>query len=181
MDKSVEDIGLVKRVDELGRIAVPIEIRRLLNLKEGGQVEFEVSNNKLIVSKYAPMNTLREWASCIISAISSVVEHDIIITDDEKVVDASKKKYLKKLLTNDAQEILYKREIVIKKQQDDSIMINVFSDFDCVCSCQLIVPIVKDNDVLGSIVVLASEDKCFDDDTVKVCKAFSYFLNCVII
>ena len=95
MDKSNEDVGMVKRVDELGRIGVPIEIRKLLGIKEGGKVEFELSNNKLIISKYAPMNTLREWGDCIISAISSVVEHDIILTDDEKVISASKKNTLR--------------------------------------------------------------------------------------
>jgi len=180
MEKN-EELGLVKRVDEMGRVAVPIEIRKLLGIKEGGQVEFELTGNKLVISKYAPMNTLRDWGECIISSISSVVEYDIVLTDDEKVISASKKKYLKKMISNDVQEVLYKREIVIKKQQDDSIMLNIFVDFESVCGCQLIVPIVKDNDVLGSIIVLAGEEKCFDDDVIKVCKAFSTFLNCVIV
>ena len=130
MEKKFEELGFVKRVDEMGRIAVPIEMRKLLGIKEGGQVEFELTGNKLVVSKYAPMNTLRDWGDCIIASISSVVEFDVVLTDDEKVISASKKKYLKKMISNDVQEVLYKREVVIKKQQDDSIMLNI-SIFSC--------------------------------------------------
>ena len=59
-------------------------------------------------------------------------------------------------------------------------MVNMFDDHDQEYCCELVVPIIKDEDVLGAIMVLASENKCFDDDSVKVCKAFASFLSCVI-
>ena len=43
--------------------------------------------------------------------------------------------------------------------------------------CQLIVPIVKDGDAIGSVIILACENKCFDDSSVKVCKAFAKYLS----
>ncbi|MBQ8430382.1 MAG: hypothetical protein IJX26_00335 [Clostridia bacterium] len=182
MDKSCEETGTVRRIDNLGKITIPKELRDLLNIKEGCQLEIGVgAENNLIIKKYSPMNTLREWATYIVCAIGTVVEHDIILTDSEKVITANKKKYMKKVLSGEAQNFIYKREIVVKKVQDDSNMINIFSEFDQEFCCELIVPIIKNNDVLGSIIVLAVEDKCFDNDTVKVCKAFSEFLSSIIV
>lgn len=175
-----EICGMINNVDEMGRVEIPREFRKMLDLKEGARIELGIENGKVIISKYLPMETLAEWSEAIIKSICSVVDHDVILTDDKKVISSSKKKYLGKGLTNDCQEYIYKREIVIKKKEENSNMIDVFANFEQSYSCELIVPIIKDNDILGAIMVLAEENKCFDDDTMKVCKAFASFLSCVI-
>lgn len=173
--------GNINNIDEMGRVEIPREFRKMLDLKEGSRIEIGVdSGGKIIISKYLPMETLNEWGNAILKAISSVVEHDVVLTDDRKVITASKKKYIGKTLSNECQEIIYKRERVVKKQEEDSNMISIFVDFEQNYTCELIVPIIKDNDILGAIMVLAEENKCFDDDTMKVCKAFANFLSCVI-
>lgn len=175
-----EICGMINNIDEMGRVEIPREFRKMLDLKEGARIELGIENGKVIISKYLPMETLAEWSEAIIKSICSVVDHDVILTDDKKVISSSKKKYLGKGLTNDCQEYIYKREIVIKKKEENSNMIDVFANFEQSYSCELIVPIIKDNDILGAIMVLAEENKCFDDDTMKVCKAFASFLSCVI-
>jgi len=173
--------GMINNVDEMGRVEIPREFRKMLDLKEGSRIEIGIiDGGKVVISKYLPMETLHEWGDAIIKAICSVVDHDVILTDDKKVITANKKKYLTKTLSNECQELIYKREVVVKKQDVDSNMITIFSSFEQSYMCELIVPIIKDNDILGSIIVLAEENKCFDDDTIKVCKAFASFLNCVI-
>ena len=173
--------GMINNIDEMGRVEIPREFRKLLDLKEGSRIELGITDgDKVVISKYLPMETLKEWGSAIVKAICSVVDHDVILTDDKKVITSSKKKYLNKSLSNECQEIIYKREIVVKKQDENSNMINIFLNFEQNYTCELIVPIIKDNDILGAIMVLAEENKCFDDDTMKVCKAFASFLSCVI-
>ena len=95
----------------------------------------------------------------------------------EKVIASSKKKYVSKDLSEEVQELIYKKEIVIKKQEDGSEMLNFFTGTPNEFCCQLIVPITKDGDALGSIIILASENKCFDDSSVKICKAFAKYLS----
>lgn len=175
-----EDKSIIKSVDHLGRVTLPRELRKLLTIKEGSKVELSVDKDKITISRYSPMTTLREWGNCIISALSSVIEHDIILSDTEKVINSNKKKYLLKIFTSEAEELIYKREITIKKKEEGSNMVNIFDDFDQEYCCELVVPIIKNEDILGAIIVLASENKCFDDDTVKVCRAFASFLSCVI-
>ena len=174
----MESKGIVRRVDELGRIVLPREMRKMLNVREGSKLEIGiVDGNKFLLTKYSDMISLKEYSDAVANAISVSIEHDVLITDMEKVLSAGKKKYINKELTNEVQELIYNKEIVIKKQDDGSEMIDFFVGSENEYSCQLIVPIVKDGDAIGAIVILAVENKCFDDSAVKICKAFSKFLS----
>ncbi len=170
--------GIVRRVDELGRIVLPREMRKSLNIREGTKLEIGiVDGNKFLLTKYSDMVSLKEYSDAVASAISVSIEHDVLISDMEKVLSSSKKKYINKELTEDVQELIYKREIVILKQDDGSTMLEFFPNTSNEYCCQLIVPIVKDGDAIGSVIILACENKCFDDSSVKVCKAFAKYLS----
>jgi LytS/YehU family sensor histidine kinase len=123
------------------------------------------------------MNSLKEFSDAAAEAISFGIEHDVLISDMEKILSSNKKKYINKNFTDEIQELIYKQEIVVKKQADGSEMLEFFAGTGCDFSCQLIVPIVKDGDAIGSIIILAMENKCFDDSSVKTCKAFAKYLS----
>ena len=170
--------GIVRRVDELGRIVLPREMRKSLNIRIGTKLEIGiVDGNKFLLSKYSDMVSLKEYSDAVANAISVSIEHDVLISDMEKVLSASKKKYINKEFTEEIQELIYKKEIVIKKVDDGSEMLEFFSGAGKDYSCQLIVPITKDGDAIGSIIILAMENKCFDDSSVKICKAFAKYLS----
>ena len=170
--------GIVRRVDELGRIVLPREMRKSLNIRIGSKLEIGiVDGNKFLLSKYSDIASLKEYSDAVASAISVSIEHDVLISDMEKVLSASKKKYLNKDITEEVQELIYKKEIVIKKLADGSEMLEFFAGSGKDYSCQLIVPIIKDGDAIGSIIILAMENKCFDDSSVKICKAFAKYLS----
>ena len=174
----MESKGIVRRVDELGRIVLPREMRKMLNVREGSKLEIGiVDGNKFLLTKYSDMVSLKEYSDAVASAISVSIEHDVLISDMEKILSSNKKKYLGKELTEEVQELIYKKEIVIKKQDDGSEMLNFCVNTANEFTCQLIVPIVKDGDAIGSIIILAVENKCFDDSSVKICKAFSKYLS----
>ena len=178
MDEKFEGKGIVRRVDELGRIVLPREMRKLLNVKEGCRLQIGiVEGDKFLLSRYTPMNSMRDYAPTAIKAMESVIEHDILICDLEQIVCSNKKKYVDKMLHGETQDVLYKRDIVIRKSQDDSKMLKIIKEININPICELFVPIIKDNDVLGGIVVVALEDKCFDNDTVKVAKSYAKFLS----
>ncbi|MBE7076355.1 MAG: AbrB/MazE/SpoVT family DNA-binding domain-containing protein [Clostridiales bacterium] len=170
--------GIVRRVDELGRIVLPREMRKSLNIKEGSKLEIGiVDGNKFLLSKYSDMVSLKEYSDAVASAISVSIEHDVLISDMENILSSSKKKYIGKTLSDTVQELIYKKEIVIKKQDNGSEMLEFFENTPNEFSCQLIVPISKDGDAIGSIIILATENKCFDDGNVKLCKAFAKYLS----
>jgi len=177
MEEKFEGKGIVRRVDELGRIVLPREMRKMLDIKEGTRLQIGiVEGDKFLLSKYLPMNSMRDYAPTAISAMQCVIEHDILITNLEQVVCANKKKYVDKTLHGEAQDVLYKRDIVVRKSQDDSKMLKIIKEFDISPICELFVPIAKDGDILGGIIVIAMEDKCFDEATIKVAKTYAKFL-----
>ncbi len=174
----MESRGIIRRVDELGRIVLPREMRKMLNVKEGSRLEIGiVDNDKFLLSKYSPISTLKEYSEAVLSALSECIDHIIFITDNDEVLSSNKKKYSNKKLSIETQELICKRDLVIKKTSEGAEMIKIFEDMDKEICCQLLVPIIKDGDVLGSVIVLAVEDKCFDTDTVKICKCFSKLLS----
>jgi len=174
----MEGKGIVRRVDELGRIVLPREMRKMLNVRVGSKLEIGiVDGNKFLLSKYSDMVCLKEYSDSVATAIGVSIEHDVLISDMENILSSSKKKYLNKQLTEEVQELIYKKEIVIKKQDDGSEMLEFFANTANEFCCQLIVPIVKDGDAIGSIIILAAENKCFDDSSVKICKAFAKYLS----
>lgn len=178
LEVKMETKGIIRRVDELGRIVLPREIRKSLNIRVGGKLEIGiVDSNKILLTKYSEMNSLKEFSDAAAEAISFGIEHDVLISDMEKILSSNKKKYINKNFTDEIQELIYKQEIVVKKQADGSEMLEFFAGTGCDFSCQLIVPIVKDGDAIGSIIILAMENKCFDDSSVKTCKAFAKYLS----
>ncbi len=178
LEVKMESKGIVRRVDELGRIVLPREMRKMLNVRIGSKLEIGiVDGNKFLLTKYSDMSSLKEYSDAVASAISVSIEHDVLISDMENILSSSKKKYIGKTLSEEVQELIYQKEIIIKKQDDGSEMLTFFNDQNVQYSCELIVPIIKDGDAIGSIIILAVENKCFDDSSVKVCKAFSKYLS----
>jgi len=174
----MEQKGIIRRVDELGRIVLPREMRKMLNIRIGTKLEIGiVDGNKFLLTKYSDMVSLKEYSDAVASAISVSIDHDVLISDMENILSSSKKKYVNKQLSEEVQELIYKKDIVMKKQDDGSVMLNFFPNTENEFCCQLIVPIIKDGDALGSIIILASENKCFDDSSVKICKAFAKYLS----
>ena len=174
----MEQKGIIRRVDELGRIVLPREMRKMLNVRVGSKLEIGiVDGNKFLLSKYSEIISIKEYSDAVATAISVSIEHDVLITDMENVLSSSKKKYLNKELSEEVQELVYKKDIVIKKKDDGSEMLEIFQNTQNEFCCQLIVPISKDGDAIGSIIILATENKCFDDSSVKICKAFAKYIS----
>ena len=174
----MEGKGIVRRVDELGRIVLPREMRKMLNIRVGSKLEISIVDcNKFLLSKYSDIVSLKEYGDSVASAIGISVEHDVLISDMEKIISSNRKKYINKELTEEVQELIYNKEIVITKQDNGSEMLDFFVGIPNEFCCQLIVPIIKDGDAIGSIIILVSENKCFDDSAVKICKAFAKYLS----
>ena len=174
----MESKGIVRRVDELGRIVLPREMRKSLHIRVGSKLEIGiVDGNKFLLSKYSDIATLKEYSDAVANAISVGIEHDVLISDMEDILSSNKKKYIGKQMSEEVQELIYAKEIVIKKKDSGSEMLDFFPGTPNEFSCQLIVPIVKDGDAIGAIIILAAENKCFDDGSIKICKVFAKYLS----
>ncbi len=102
--------GIVRRIDNLGRIVIPKEIRKTMRIKEGDALEiFTDREGEVILKKYSPIEELGEYASKLAEALYQVVGHSVMITDMEQVIAASgagKKEALNQALSSSYDKLI---------------------------------------------------------------------------
>ena len=81
--------GIIRRIDDLGRIVIPKEIRKNLRIKEGENLEIFVQNEEIILRKYSMMNKISDLALELTDAIYTFMKHSIFITDTDQIVAGS--------------------------------------------------------------------------------------------
>jgi AbrB family transcriptional regulator (stage V sporulation protein T) len=93
----VKATGIVRRIDDLGRIVIPKEIRRILRIRNGESLEIYIDEPELIVlKKFSPMSELEDFAKEYVDSIYTTVKHNIVITDRDKIIAVAgplRKKY----------------------------------------------------------------------------------------
>ena len=165
--------GIMRRIDELGRIVIPKEIRKGLRIKEGENLEIYVENETIVLKKYSALKSLTDMATIYAEVVNSLIKENIIITDTDTVIAASGK-YKKKLLNKDISEELLssiqRRENILEKHKKTLKITN--EEFDVTYSMHTI---IVDGDVVG-LVLIFSEDNQIDEQIDETCLLAANFL-----
>ena len=95
--------GIVRRIDDLGRVVIPKEIRRTLRIREGDPLEiYTATDGEVIFKKYSPVGELAEFASQYADVLAIISSMPTIITDRDHVIAAagvSKREFLERRVT----------------------------------------------------------------------------------
>ena len=170
--------GIIRRVDELGRIVLPKDIRRSLNLKVGTPLEIYIENKSLILKEYSQINNLKQNALDIVECISKNLECDCFITDNSKVIcHCNKCKFNIEncSITSALSNIIEERKTVYFNKTNSSKLKLVSSDMQDYSSV-IVCPILVNGDVLGSIVCLSNEKEF----SFNECKCVN-IVNCLLV
>ena len=147
--------GVVRRIDDLGRVVIPKEIRRTLRIKEGDPLEiFTDKEGEVILKKYSPIGELSEFATEYAETLNKTTGHIACITDKDTVIaisGASKKEWLEKEVSNELERIMEDKEQYISKENNDlSVPITQNGNKDRIYNSQVIYPIKSDGNTIGS-------------------------------
>ena len=99
----MKSTGVVRRIDELGRIVIPKEIRKNMRIKSGDNLEVFLEGDDIVLRKYSPIENLSDVTYNYVESFNQVLKHNIIVTDRDKVVAISgnlKKKYMGKSIVS---------------------------------------------------------------------------------
>lgn len=146
--------GVVRRIDELGRIVIPKEIRKNFRIKEGENLEIFINDNETIsLRKHSTLSKFSELANIIVSVLNQLTGKNIIITDMSNIVSyggKNKEQFLDKNLNASFFTLLDNRTKIVEKKKTN-IMI---TDEDLNVS-YIIEPFILNGDLIGSLILLS--------------------------
>ena len=153
--------GIVRRIDDLGRVVIPKEIRRTLRIREADPLEiFTDREGQIILKKYSPIGEMTTFAKQYADSMAQVSGHIAMITDRDQFIAVSggMKSMLGKALSKELEEKLNNRESVMASKGDRNF-ISVCHDVDEEYQHEAISPIICEGDVIGSVILLETNNK----------------------
>ena len=158
----MKSTGITRRIDDLGRIVIPKEIRKNLKIKENEVLEIFINNDEIILKKFSPFNDSEKVLSDYIKVINDMTGNDVIITDRDKVILSSKRleeKLLNKKLSEYVNDLIENRSIFLSNDMKGIEVI----DNEKIKQNYYFIPFIIDSDVVGSIIMFSSKE--FDENS----------------
>lgn len=172
--------GIVRRIDDLGRVVIPKEIRRTLRIREGDPLEiFTDREGEVILKKYSPIGELGVFAKEYAESLSQVSGHITCITDKDHIIavsGGSKKDFYDKPISADLEKCMNERNIVIAKRNESNFVPILEDDVEEVYNTQIISPIISEGDVIGAVLLL-SNSKTMGEVEEKLVQTAAGFLG----
>ena len=151
--------GIVRRIDDLGRVVIPKEIRRTMRIREGDPLEiFTDKDGEVIFKKYSPIGELGNFATQYAEILAKISGHGVCITDRDVVIAVSgvpKKELLERKISSDVENFLRDRESYDLKHPEDRKY--HFIDGVDKYAISILTPIISDGDVIGSVIFFGSD------------------------
>lgn len=151
--------GIVRRIDDLGRVVIPKEIRRTMRIREGDPLEiFTDRDGEVIFKKYSPIGELTAFAAQYAETLHKTCELSVVICDRDSVVASSgvsKKEYGDKSLSEDLEALIEARSLYVRRAGDPKIPAIADGGSHFV-SCAM--PIISEGDIVGCVASLMPND-----------------------
>lgn len=148
----MKSTGVIRRIDELGRIVIPKEIRKNMRIKDGENLEIFIENDNIILKKYSSMSNLKDISIELCHSIYSIFKHNVVVCDLDSVIAVSgvmRKEFIDKRIGIDLENFLRRREVVFHDSRKKiEIVSGYLLDVLYVGS-----PIVANGDVVGFILM----------------------------
>lgn len=162
--------GIVRRIDELGRVVIPKEIRRTLRIREGDPLEIYTDRDgEVILKKYSPIGEMSSFAKDYTESLFRSLGHIACIVDRDQVVAASgvsKKELWDKPISHDLETAIAQRQTVALNKQTGGHTFPITNEEDPTgYTAQVLSPIIADGEAIGAVLLLSREQGARMGDT----------------
>ena len=171
----MKSTGVIRRIDDLGRIVIPKEIRKNLRIKEGDNLEVFIDNEDIILKKYSMMNKINDLSQELTDAIYTFTKHNVFITDTDIVIAGSgklKKIYLNKPISNFIVKSINRREKLLENHFKELNFVN-----EEIITCSFILSTILVNGEAAGMIVIISEDEKLGDAEMQLASIVSSFMT----
>ena len=167
--------GIVRRIDDLGRVVIPKEIRRTLRIREGDPLEIYTDRDgEVILKKYSPIGEMQSFAKDYTESLYRSLGHIAVIVDRDQVVAASgvpRKELWDKPISQALETTIAGRQTVTLNRQLGGKTVAVTNDEDAnaAYTAQVITPIIADGEAIGAVLLMSRDNGVRMGDTeIKV-------------
>ena len=152
----MKSTGVVRRVDDLGRIVIPKEIRQTLRIRDGESLEIFVDREMIALKKFSKMSGMDDVSKQLVDIINAAINKTVLVTDRDKFIAGAgplKKKYFEANISHYLEGVMKDREsIVFNNVQNISLVEENIEKL-----AAIIVPIIMNGDVMGLVLVLSEK------------------------
>lgn len=157
--------GIVRRIDDLGRVVIPKEIRRTLRIREGDPLEIFVDHDgEVILKKYSPIGELGDFAKEYADSLYEALGHIACIADRDNIIavaGAPKKEFFNKPVGPVVEKVMQERKPVLINAPGEHLLcqdcpVNVDEE-ECDLTAEVIAPITAGGDPIGAVVLCSRE------------------------
>ncbi len=171
--------GIVRRIDDLGRVVIPKEIRRTLRIREGDPLEiFTDREGEIILKKYSPIGELGQFAKQYAESLAHTLGHIVCIADRDQLIAVAggKKDLIMKSIHKELENVINERINVLAAAKDKNYC-QIAND-DEEYEYEVISPIISEGDAIGAVIILTKDPKTkFGELEVKLAQSASGFLG----
>lgn len=173
--------GIVRRIDDLGRVVIPKEIRRTLRIREGDPLEiFTDREGGVILKKYSPIGELTDFSKEYAESLQQSIGHIVLIADKDAFISVSgspKKDYVERKVSQELEKIMEERKSVLISDQAKTVPLHNDEEQGKYTS-QVISPIIAEGDTIGAVIILSKENtEKLGELELKIAETASAFLG----
>ncbi|NPV26915.1 MAG: stage V sporulation protein T [Firmicutes bacterium] len=177
--------GIVRRIDDLGRVVIPKEIRRTLRIREGDPLEIFVDREgEVILKKYSPIGELGDFAKEYADSLHEAIGHIACIADRDHIIavaGAPKKEFMNKPLDPAVERVMEDRKPVLINQAGEHAYCKgcpaIEDDEECKLSAKVVAPIIAEGDPIGAVILMSKDPNVkMGDMELKLAETAAGFL-----
>lgn len=156
IDKIMKATGIVRRIDELGRVVIPKEIRKTLRIKEGDPLELFTERDELIIKKYSPLLNTDGLAETMSKCLASETDHSVLVTDNDAILFAfgpGTKDAAGKAISPALEKILSAKNVLLCNAADGAAPVEIVKGDDFGFANEIFLPVLHEGDARGLLIV----------------------------
>ncbi len=155
--------GIIRRIDELGRVVIPKEIRKNLRIKNGDNLEILVDGENITLRKYSQIENVTDIASLYVDSFYQVLKYNIIVTDTDKVVAIAgnlKKKYLNMGISDLLTNMIERRDSFVERKRSNIEISPGLIEY----GYYAVASIINNGDSIGLVIILSLENPMLEQE-----------------
>lgn len=169
--------GIVRRIDDLGRVVIPKEIRRTMRIREGDPLEiYTERDGEVIFKKYSPIGELGEFAVTYAETLSKTSGKATLITDRDSIIAVSglpKKELMEHRVSSELENVMSEKQKYSKKSGEGIAIAEGNSKYNA----GVVVPIVSEGDTIGSVIFVLNDGEPAGEVETKLAESAAGFLG----